>query len=124
MMNLPLLKKLMGMTFSDQDGEALAAIRKANVMLKKENLSWADVLGGNAAVVISVAPTGEPRGAPVEVTVMAQINHAFDTLRGKKIRDRALVDDLETIFKSCGYLQANERAPLFRIYKEYIRTSR
>ncbi|UEM08225.1 hypothetical protein JL101_036400 (plasmid) [Skermanella rosea] len=52
------LAKLLGMTGSDYDGEALAAARKANALLKTAGLTWADVIDQGAA-----QPTGwrEPR---------------------------------------------------------------
>ena len=40
------LIRLLGMTDSDQDAEALVAIRKSNEMLKAHGKSWSDVLGG------------------------------------------------------------------------------
>lgn len=36
--------KLLGMVSSDQDGEALAAARKATAWLKANNLAWPDVI--------------------------------------------------------------------------------
>jgi hypothetical protein len=42
-MNVEMLTKLMMMTTSSHDGEALNAIRMANQMLSKHKLSWQDV---------------------------------------------------------------------------------
>ena len=42
------LAKLLSMTESGHDGEALAAIRKANRLLREHNRSWTDVLGTTA----------------------------------------------------------------------------
>lgn len=39
------LRKLMGMTTSEHDGEALNALRMANAILAKAKLTWADMLG-------------------------------------------------------------------------------
>lgn len=36
--------KIMGLTTSDIDGEALAALRMANKMLSGENLTWGEIL--------------------------------------------------------------------------------
>lgn len=49
--NLPLLIKLMGMTQSKNDGEALAAVRKANEQLKKFGGSWESLLLGKVVMV-------------------------------------------------------------------------
>jgi hypothetical protein len=38
------LVKLLAMTTSDKDPEALAAIRLANAMLDREKMTWGDVL--------------------------------------------------------------------------------
>ena len=38
------LTKLLMLTTSDFDGEALSAIRMANSILKKEKLNWADII--------------------------------------------------------------------------------
>lgn len=35
--------KIMGLTTSSSDGEALSAIRKANAILKEKNMSWEEV---------------------------------------------------------------------------------
>ena len=40
------LEKLLGMLGSAHDGEALAAARKADALVKEAGLSWADVLDG------------------------------------------------------------------------------
>lgn len=40
----PMLIKLMMMTTSPHDGEALTAIRKANAMLAEANVNWAEFL--------------------------------------------------------------------------------
>lgn len=38
------LKKIMEMTRSNHDGEALVAMRKANIMLKKYNITWTELI--------------------------------------------------------------------------------
>ena len=40
------LAKLLALTTSDNDNEALSAIRTANVILERDNLAWEDVLLG------------------------------------------------------------------------------
>jgi hypothetical protein len=42
------LLKFLNLTTSDNDHEALVAIRKANELLKKDNKTWTDVLEGKA----------------------------------------------------------------------------
>lgn len=43
-LNLDKLGKLLSLTSSSNDNEALAAVRLANKMLRESNRSWADVL--------------------------------------------------------------------------------
>jgi hypothetical protein len=50
------LIKLLGMTGSMFDGEAVAAIRKANALLRDKGLTWADVI--TATTVESATQSG------------------------------------------------------------------
>lgn len=43
------LAKILSLTQSENDHEALSASRMANSLLKKENLTWGQVLGSDAA---------------------------------------------------------------------------
>lgn len=52
------LIKLMGMTTSASDAEALVAIRKANAMLKVEGTSWSEFISG---IKQQAAPRPPPR---------------------------------------------------------------
>lgn len=45
------LIKIMGLTTSSSDGEALSALRKVNEILAGEKLSWAEVLAPQGSVV-------------------------------------------------------------------------
>jgi hypothetical protein len=56
------LAKLLSMTSSDHDAEALAAIRKANELLRLNKKSWSDVLGSDAPAI------EPPRPAPPSST--------------------------------------------------------
>ena len=55
-----LLAKLLSMTDSEHDAEALAAIRKANQLLRFQAVTWSDVLGRPAP---SELPPGHQRAA-------------------------------------------------------------
>lgn len=57
------LAKLLSMTSSDHDAEALAAIRKANALLRLSRKSWADVLGTGTPALEPLRPEA-PRYAP------------------------------------------------------------
>ena len=43
-MKMELLTKILGMTGSEHDGEALAALRKAQGMMREAKVTWADLL--------------------------------------------------------------------------------
>jgi hypothetical protein len=45
------LAKLLSLTQSDNDHEALSAVRSANAMFKKNSLTWSQVLGGQVSSV-------------------------------------------------------------------------
>lgn len=45
------LIKMMGMTTSDNDGQALVALRAANALLKKLNTDWDAVLRGKISII-------------------------------------------------------------------------
>lgn len=49
-LNLDLLIKIMSMTTSDNDGQALVAMRKANEQLKKWGWTWESILRGKISV--------------------------------------------------------------------------
>lgn len=50
-LKLDLLIKVLGMTTSSADGEALSAVRRANSMLKSAAISWETLLRGKVTVV-------------------------------------------------------------------------
>ena len=58
-MNVEMLTKLLMMTTSSHDGEALVAIRKANEMLARDRLNWQDVMKRLQSAKPYEAPEGE-----------------------------------------------------------------
>ncbi len=54
--------KIMKLTQSDQDGEALNALRMANTILVEANVSWEELLRAKVAVTSSVAAQSVPQG--------------------------------------------------------------
>lgn len=128
--DLTQLRKLMGMTGSDADGEALNALRMANRLLKKSDLSWADILdrcvtasaangsGYTTSTMRAGADDGfdEERG---EDNLDETIQNAFDELRGVMLSPsfRAFVDDVERKWNQTGYLTPGQRAPILKAVK-------
>lgn len=64
--NLDLIIKLLRMTESSTDGEALNAIRMANAQLRKTSLSWEDLLRGKVTVLQSPWAEGPLRGSTMK----------------------------------------------------------
>jgi hypothetical protein len=63
------LAKVLALTTSDNDAEALAAIRRANEIIKGENLGWLDVIAQQHYLDISAAINKGPfatTDAPIE----------------------------------------------------------
>ena len=121
--DLDTLKRIMGMTKSVHDGEALAAIRKANKVLDKYSLTWMEVLGrAVTAATLNGGLTHEDIvEANGEISLGEQIRRAFDELRGVSM-SRSFVEFLQSIeeqFKRTGYLSADQRKPLFTAVKNH-----
>jgi ABC-type nickel/cobalt efflux system permease component RcnA len=57
-MDIEKFVKVISLTFSTSDGEALNAIKLCNEMLKKENLTWEDVIKGSYLEIESIAIIG------------------------------------------------------------------
>ncbi len=127
--DLTQLRKLMGMTGSDSDGEALNALRMANRLLKKSDLSWADVLDRcvTASAVNGSGYTTSTRADADdgfdedhgEDSLDETIQNAFDELRGVQMSPsfRAFVDDVERKWNQTGYLTPGQRAPILKAVK-------
>jgi len=118
------LKKVMGMTTSEHDGEALAALRRANAIMKKHSVSWADfferTVGASAQHPRDIWP--RPQGGmrsdelrpSTESDLVTMIQNAFDELRGVDLGTfREFVDSLEKQFGESTYLSPDQRKPLF-----------
>lgn len=75
-----LLKKVMGMTGSDQDGEALSAVRTANKILKSHKKNWEDVFNSKIFVVQPPRPVepktkrGDPELEKAFIDLLFRIN--------------------------------------------------
>jgi len=115
LVELDLLKKAMGLTFSIHDGEALSALRKANVILRKHELTWAEVLG--RTVTHGITPVDEEvEGASGgELSIHEQTKRAFNELRGTVSGSFAIfIESIEQQFIRTGYLSPEQRRPLFK----------
>jgi hypothetical protein len=90
------LTKLLSMTSSDHDAEALAAIRKANDFLRLHRKSWADVLGTSEPVVEPPRPqpvraeTSWPPQPPEPPPGFQRLRYYRDALRHEPFLPRLL----------------------------------
>ena len=81
MLDRELLEKLLAMIGSDHDGEALAAARKADALVKRSGLTWREVLAGR----VELPP--QPQAAPVQPA----------RSRGRASRNRFSLSDQDVI---------------------------
>lgn len=116
------LTKLMMMTTSASDGEAVIALRKANAMLKESGINWQEILLGRQATMrgpVRPDPSPPPRRSPPPPPPPSQ--------RGKKkgvsskayddepdLRDADMITSviehlLETVNPTTGYYAYVER---------------
>jgi hypothetical protein len=98
--------KLMMMTTSDQDHEALVALRKANAIIAGMNNNWEEVLRGKVKVV-GIAQQQSYNATYVHHTNATEIDAMFETLlrtvpRQSSFRD--FVEDVHGYWENRGYL--------------------
>lgn len=118
------LIKFMGMTGSSADGEALNAMRLANNMLMRSNLSWEEILRGKVTVQnIQAAAGAQPAGSTVpkgaakrtpDVEVDEVIEHLQATVRPGGFRD--FVDGLAKQWEDEGWLSTKQWDALKRSF--------
>lgn len=109
-----MFRKLLQMTLSSNDGEALTAIRKANGLLLADNKNWEELLDNKVSVSTEASFTQEkwkstkpeehfeePEDDPEEHTI-EHIEHMFQTLIGHEvvggIRPGSFRDMVEDIY--------------------------
>lgn len=110
------LKRMMSVTTSTNDHEALAALRKANVVLARSNITWDELLTKMVSGAGSLgAASANDVQAGEEMTIIEQIQCAFDEIRGTVSGDFAeFVESLENQFRGTQYLTPAQRTPLFK----------
>lgn len=107
---LALLRKLLAMTTSANDAEALVAVRKANAIMKTHAFTWDDLF---ARTVTVDAAEPEPE-APSEAALRDKINESFDYLRGRDLGNFTdFIESIEKQWLGKKYLTPGQRKPLF-----------
>ena len=97
------------MTTSSMDGEALAAIRRANAMLNEAGHTWLTFLGNHAAA--DSGPEEMKNYAPTS----DQVRQAFVELANAhmSVEFKLFMNNCRTEFENDGYLNQFKRAKLF-----------
>lgn len=117
MINIPKLIKLMAMTTSDRDGEALNAVRLANRMLAHEHLTWEDVFKRFAEKAPKPAPKPRVKTASVGIEEMLVLCKA--KVRGDP---REFIESLDAFFSDNGYLTRKQEGALKKFYENAVRS--
>lgn len=105
-MNLEKVVKLLNLTTSDSDGEALNAIRAANAFLAKTRVTWNDVIESKRAR-----------------RTESSVGEMLSRLRACKLRNRkrAFLSSLEKCYRTKGMLTERHERLLREIYKQFFK---
>lgn len=104
--------KLMMLTTSDKDGEALVAMRKANAMLARDNLNWEEFLQSKAPL-----PSWRVTRPRDDLHPHADVGKLFDILFANVSPHdgfRSFVEDVYRSYRRKGYVTDKQYAALHR----------
>lgn len=110
-------KKMMALTFSENDHEALASLRGANRLLTKEGLDWQRVLSRTVSVINEVEEAPPERTQPPhrdgsdDRRLIAEAEEAVED--GSEIAE--FIGSLRSYYEERGHLTPNQRGALKRI---------
>lgn len=117
---LNLLSKLLNLTASSNDAEALAAARKANQLLRDARVTWDQIL--RKQVAVSRPHDEGPEVSDDEDGTREHVQRCLDTLRGMDLGDFSrFVASLDKQWATRGYLSPDQRRPLFAAYERHVR---
>jgi len=109
------LKKLMQLTQSDNDNEALAALRKANAIIKSTSADWERILSRTIVVVDEVEEAPPP---PRPGAMSVEIDDAFEIcLAGTQSE---FIDSLYDQWHATRFLSPRQTEALFK-WRDNIR---
>lgn len=102
------ITKILMLTTSENDSEALACIRAANSVLKKNNMTWVDIIVGSQPT-----NSGETRRQESSVSELFQYVYAnYYSLSEKR---QELVDGFHSFYQSRGRLTEKQKEVLINI---------
>jgi hypothetical protein len=105
------LCKVMMLTTSDNDSEALAALRKANALLKQRGLNWEDIFA--ALTEAAASDEDEDDSEDYEAArIRAALAVAMRSAGSESFRD--FLDSIAEQFAEKGFLSPKQRAAVFK----------
>jgi len=109
--------KLLDLSTSDHDAEALNAIRKANEVRKKSGLEWAEIFGhdSNASSISQIIPPVVSRRAPAQYLTVKKM---FEEILLRSLTDiqRARIEEIKFDFDLTDSLSGKDINILFNTY--------
>ena len=113
---------------SDQDGEVLAAARRANAIVKAAGLTWSEVLGGGSSKTPAVpwnkdfsATPAPPSQESVATATAARVKAIMDNLKNRNLGSfQDTFDGLYMSWRQSGYLNPLQRAVLYGIERDSV----
>ena len=112
-----LLVKCLELTASNQDGEALAAIRKANLLRTKLGRSWAELLNPVSSDPVATNPATHTIDWPAVFSFIREWNPPS----GKWAR---FLDSVESQFHRRGHLTPKQRRAVLKFYDSALEKMR
>ena len=118
-MTIEKLIKCLELTRSDQDGEALAAIRKANNLRNTLGKSWGELVGTPPGA--SARQAKPDRGAEFDFADYPGIDEMFDALSRVTLPPTSAQfrDGVEDFYNQRGYLSERQHAALCNMYGRF-----
>ena len=110
--------KLMMLTTSANDHEALSALRKANAILADQSVSWEQLINGlkNLTVQVEVVKQEEPKkGKKKEEKIAEMFEAVLKDMRDGSAKEFIL--DINRFFTEKGFLTDKQQAALEKFYK-------
>lgn len=117
--DLAVVIKLLNLTTSNMDHEALSAVRKANIILKRNNINWDAVLDVDLFDHVPKQTRREPQESPKEARAK-EIDKAFkEVLTYVTGGFRDFILDLQKQWKTRGTLSPKQYDALMKARQRY-----
>jgi hypothetical protein len=119
-MDVEKLVKLMNLTFSSNDHEALSALRKCNQVLSDHKLLWSDffetLLKFNPAPTPSPPPSKPKEPEPVDDDLAEHFDELIPHLKGKQLE---FILGLQEWFEDHGSLTPKQEQAFYSVYERH-----